>query len=143
MDVGDAAGDRVVDRDHGEVGTRLADGGKTVLEGRARQDIGLGIDFSRSDLGVGAELALEGDGSFGRWHRMIWTALRFHFSASGLADRPTIRKRYRVKSSRARARSAGVSTPSGTASTMATSIRMPASSALSCSSLSRISSGEG
>ncbi len=44
---------------------------------------------------------------------------------------------------RAVSRSSGVSTPSGTVSTIVTSMRMPASSARSCSSLSRCSSGEG
>ena len=37
----------------------------------------------------------------------------------------------------------GVSTPSGTSSTTTASMRMPASSARSCSSRSRISSGDG
>ena len=44
---------------------------------------------------------------------------------------------------RAVSRSAGVSTPRGTVSTMVTSIRIPASSARSCSSFSCFSSGEG
>ena len=44
---------------------------------------------------------------------------------------------------RAISRSSGVSTPSGTLSTIVTSMRMPASSARSCSSRSRCSSGEG
>ncbi len=45
---------------------------------------------------------------------------------------------------RARAsKSSGVSTPSGTVSTIATSMRMPASSARNCSSFSRCSSGDG
>ena len=47
------------------------------------------------------------------------------------------------RSLRARSRSAGVSTPSGTVSTIRTSIRIPASSARSCSSFSRNSNGDG
>ena len=44
---------------------------------------------------------------------------------------------------RARSRSSGVSTPSGTDRTISASMRMPASSARNCSSRSRLSSGEG
>ena len=48
-----------------------------------------------------------------------------------------------VSTARALSKSSGVSTPSGTASTIATSMRMPASSARNCSSFSRRSSGDG
>ena len=36
VDVGDAAGDRVLDRDHAEVGRAVLDRGEGVLEGRRR-----------------------------------------------------------------------------------------------------------
>ena len=45
--------------------------------------------------------------------------------------------------SRARSRSSGVSTPSGTVSTSVTSMRMPDSRARNCSSFSRISNVDG
>jgi hypothetical protein len=34
MDVGDAAGDRILDRDHAEIGFARGDRGQRVLEGR-------------------------------------------------------------------------------------------------------------
>ena len=36
MDVGDAAGDRILDRDHAEIGLARGDRGQRVLEGRRR-----------------------------------------------------------------------------------------------------------
>ena len=61
MDIGDASGDRVLDRDHAELGFALLDRRECVLEGRARQRLAGGIDLARRDVGIGAGLALERD----------------------------------------------------------------------------------
>ena len=62
MDVGDAAGDRVLDRDHGERGRAIGDRREGVLEGRRGQRLPVGIDLRAGDVGVGAGLPLIGDG---------------------------------------------------------------------------------
>ena len=116
MDVGDAAGDRIFDRDHGELRRAVRDGRERVFESGAGQGLQFGKDIAAGDVGIGARLALIGD-------------LRsFHFG---------------LKSVRARSRSAGVSTPKAASSTRATSMRMPASRARNCSSFSRRSKAEG
>ena len=61
VDVGDAAGDRVLDRDHGEVGLAVLDRGEAVLEGRAGHRLVVGIDLAAGEVGIGAGLALEHD----------------------------------------------------------------------------------
>ena len=66
MDVGDAAGDRILDRDHAEIGFPRGDRGQRVLEGRAGQRLGVGIGLDDGDVGIGARLALERDFLFGR-----------------------------------------------------------------------------
>ena len=67
MDVGDAAGDRVLDRDHGEVGLAGLDRVEGVLEGRAGQRLHAGKHVAAGGVGIGAGLALEGNpvGLFG------------------------------------------------------------------------------
>ena len=122
VDVGDPAGDRVLDRDHGEVGgPRPASGGEGVLEG-------------------GAGHRLEIRDSSRRRRCASWRLARPDRRSNAVLVMPVPLRR---SAERARSRSSGVSTPSGAASTMATSMRMPASSARSCSSRSRRSSGEG
>ena len=61
MDVGDAAGDRILDRDHAEIGLARGDRGQRVLEGRAGQRLGVRIGLGDGDMGIGAGLALECD----------------------------------------------------------------------------------
>ena len=89
---------------------------------------------------AGARFALAeaaGDFVFGRpWAAVRADALRALRRVSGAASAP---ERMR----RARSRSSGVLTSTGTVSTSVTSMRMPSSSARSCSSCSRFSSGEG
>jgi len=43
VDVGDATGDRIFDRDHAEVGGAVLERGEGVLEGRARQRDHVGL----------------------------------------------------------------------------------------------------
>ena len=120
MDVRDAAGDRILDRDHAEIGRAVLQGGERVLERRAGHRRQLGKIVDAGDMRIGPRLALVGD------ERALVIGLSFGASIV-----------------RARSRSSGVSTPSGAASTTMTSMRMPASSARNCSSFSRRSSGEG
>jgi hypothetical protein len=59
MDVGDAAGDRVLDRDHAEIGLAGGDRRQRVLEGRAGQRLCVGKGFGDGDVRIGARLALK------------------------------------------------------------------------------------
>ena len=120
MDVGDPAGDRVLDRDHAEFGRSVLYGREGVLEGRAWQRRQVGIIVDAGDMRIGPGFTLIGD-------RKRFVHARFP-GASMM---------------RARSRSSGASTPSGAVSTRAISTRIPASSARNCSSFSRRSSGEG
>ena len=111
---------RVLDRDHGEVGLARLDRGEGVLEGRAGQRL------HRPDRRRGRRCADWRRARPGRrscWSCSAWSRLFVSSRRGSIA--------------RARSRSCGVSTPSGTASTIATSMRMPASSARNCSSFSR------
>src|SRR5208282_5960606 len=120
MNVGDATGDRVLDRDHAEIGGALLKRCEGVLEGRAGNRRQVGKVVGAGNMRIGPGLALVDD--------QTRFAHQFFLCAS---------------MARARSSSSGVSTPSGATSTTATSIRMSASSALSCSRRSRRSSGEG
>ena len=61
MDVGDAARDRILDRDHAEIGLARRDRRQRVLEGGAGHRLGVGIGLDDGDVGIGARLALECD----------------------------------------------------------------------------------
>ena len=61
MDIGDAPGARVLDRDHGETGARIIDRGEGILEGGAGERRHLRMDRPAGHVGVGAQGALEGD----------------------------------------------------------------------------------
>ncbi len=61
MHIADAAGDRVLDRDHAEIGIAVLDGGEGILEARAGHDLGLRKDRIGRLMREGAEFALEGD----------------------------------------------------------------------------------
>ena len=65
VQVGDAAGDRVLDRDDGQLRLAGLDRGHGGLEGRARQGRHVGKGRAAGHVGVGARLALEGDGVAG------------------------------------------------------------------------------
>src|SRR6476646_10957633 len=61
MDVGDPAGDRVLDRDHGEPCLAALHRGKCVLEGGASKRLHLRKSVAAGKVRVGAWLALIGD----------------------------------------------------------------------------------
>ena len=61
VQVGDAAGDRVLDRDDGQLGLAGLDGAHGGVEGRARQGRHVGKGRPAGHVGIGAGLALEGD----------------------------------------------------------------------------------
>src|SRR5262249_10977761 len=117
MNIRHTPGERVVDRNHGERRTAAAHRGEGVLERGARQRLVIRIGLLAGNMRIRARLALKGDlaplARFGA--RFLKRLLAF------LHDRP-------VSMARAFSKSSGVSTPSGTASMMATSMRMPASS---------------
>ncbi len=50
MDVGDAAGHRILDRDHGQVGLAPLDRGEAVLEGRAGHCLVVGMDLLAGEV---------------------------------------------------------------------------------------------
>ena len=61
VDVGDPAGDRVVDRDHRQVGLAALHGREDVLERRAGERLVVGVVLAADQVGVRARLALVGD----------------------------------------------------------------------------------
>ena len=124
--VGDAAGDRVVDRDHGVARLALAHGGERVLERVAGQGVELGEGLAAGEVRVGAGHALEGDrplrvGGFA----VVVLTCRPPGSAAPSPGRPECRRRTAPQSTRR------------------TPMLMPFSRARSCSRRSRCSSGLG
>ena len=61
VDVGDAACDRSLDRDHAERSRSFRDGREGVLERRAGQWLPVGKHIAAGDVRIGARLALIGD----------------------------------------------------------------------------------
>ena len=61
MDVGDAPGHGILDRDHGELGGPALYGGQRVLEGGTGKRLHARIGVERGKMRIGARLALEGD----------------------------------------------------------------------------------
>ena len=61
MDVGDTARDRVLDRDHGEIGLAGLHRVEGVLEGRTGQRLHRREHVAAGGVGIGAGLALEGN----------------------------------------------------------------------------------
>ena len=119
VDVGDAAGDRVLDRDHGVARAALAHRVERVLERRGRQR---------------RRRAARPGGRRGRNRRRAGPGRRW--CARGRASSPSGLYRRESACGRAR-RSSGVLISYSTRSINAASMRMPASSARSCSSFSR------
>jgi peptidoglycan hydrolase-like protein with peptidoglycan-binding domain len=65
VDIGDPAGDRVLDRDHRQCRLAILDRGEGVFERAARQRRHLRTGAAAGEVRVGSRLALEGDGSVG------------------------------------------------------------------------------
>src|SRR5690606_28530652 len=61
VDVGDTAGDRVLDRDHGEIGLAGLDGVEGVLEGRAGKRVEARVHVAAGRVGIRSRFALEGN----------------------------------------------------------------------------------
>ena len=61
VNVGDASGDRVLDRDHRQFGLALLDRREAVLEGRAGHRLVAGIDFAAGQVGIRSGFPLEHD----------------------------------------------------------------------------------
>src|SRR5438270_11918174 len=94
VNVGDASVQRILDRNDGQIGVAVADGGERVFECRARQRHRVWECFARGEIGISAGLTLKG------------YAKRFGLRAHGGAD-------CCFAASRALARSSAVSTESG------------------------------
>src|ERR1022692_2983903 len=121
MDVGDAPHQRIFHRNDAEVaiaGFHRLDG---VLEAGLGNCQGMFHGLARRQIGIGPRLTLKGD-------------------ALGVSN--DLNHEAFFRSLLARSRSAGVSTDKGTLSTRVTAMLIFASSALSCSSFSRNSSGD-
>jgi hypothetical protein len=108
MDIGDASGDRVLDRDHRQVRIAVFERLEGVLESRARKRFHGREHVAAGHVGIGAEIALEGDAIGECVHGVI----RYEEARAN-------------RIARAFSRSAGVSTPNGTESTISASMRMP------------------
>src|ERR1043166_3296479 len=112
MDVGDAPGDRIFDRDHAELRLAGGDRRERILEGRAGDRLVARISGTAGDVRVRPPLALEHD------------VLLAH-GPSG--TRPRGSKSilsYYLNKSRTRSRSSRVFTSSGSASMTVASMRM-------------------
>ena len=134
VDVRHTARHRILNWDHPEIGLPHTDGGERIFERRARHRLEFGIDLTCGQVGIGSGLTLEDDlVACGHGYSRMQSAHRER-EAHDVGE---------LRILRARSRSSGVSTPSGTVSTIETSIRMPASSARNCSSFSRFSSVDG
>src|SRR5262249_51174088 len=144
---------RVLDRDHAEFGLARCDRCETVLEGRAGHRLGVRIGLADGEVRVRTRLALKYDSaghgrsatpqsiasmgsflitaaaaSYSRFKSQNHTEIiNLLVSGGRLGRRSQLASSlFCAISSRARARSSGVSTPSGTLSTSSTSMRMPA-----------------
>src|SRR5215472_3829928 len=124
VDVGDAAHQGIFHRDDAEVAAAIPHRFDRILETAVRQGLRMRDGFAGSEIGVGAGRALKSD-------------------AFGMGNRSGHMRIFRAKNCWALAKSSGVSTQSGTVSTRATAMLIFASSARSCSSFSRRSSGDG
>ena len=62
MNIGDAPGNGVLDRDHAEIGRAVAQRREGVLEGGAGQRLATGVVLDAGDMRIRARLALVGDG---------------------------------------------------------------------------------
>ncbi len=61
MDVGDAAGDRILDRDHAEIDIAAGERGEAVLEGRAGHRLVVRIGFAAGEMRIRPRFSLEDD----------------------------------------------------------------------------------
>src|SRR5512135_1496824 len=113
MDVGDAAGDRIFDRNHAEVDVARGQRREAVLEGRAGHRLVIRIGFAAGEMRIRTRLSLKDDLLLS--HDFTRLKSRSVRRPSTSSQPPSIL--------RALASSSGVSTPSGTLSTTATSMR--------------------
>ena len=63
----DAAGERILDRDHGKIGRAILDRGEAILERRQRHGLGGRENLRTRDMRIGAGLALDDDFPRGGW----------------------------------------------------------------------------
>ena len=68
MDVGDAAGDRILDRDHAEIDVAAGERGEAILEGRAGHRLVIRIGFAAGEMRIRPRFALEDDLFLGHEH---------------------------------------------------------------------------
>src|ERR1019366_8656926 len=119
MNVGDPAHQRIFHRNDAKIAVAGPHRLDRVLEAGMGNGGGVRDGLARGEIGISTRLALKSD-------------------TLGVIDRSGHERMFR-----ARSKSAGVSTLSGTLSTRATAMLIFASRARSCSSFSRTSRGEG
>jgi hypothetical protein len=61
VNVGDAAGDRVLDRDHAEIDVAGGERGEAILEGRAGHRLVIRIGFAAGEMRIRPRFPLEDD----------------------------------------------------------------------------------
>jgi hypothetical protein len=71
MNIGDAAGNRVFDRDHTQIGRTILDQLERILKGCAGHRLGVGIGFFAGNVRVGARLALENNLHISVWRKAL------------------------------------------------------------------------
>ena len=98
MDVGNPAGDRIVDRDHGQCRIPVMHGSEGIGEGVAGHAGHRRIRGSAGDIGIRTGRALKGDQFVGRCHRPVLQitnvsrCVLWPWRRSGLQDAPSALK---------------------------------------------------
>src|SRR5215813_6874122 len=143
MDIRDPSGDGIFDRNHAEIDVAGHKRGEAILERRAGHRLVIRIGFATGQVRIGAHLSLKNDLLPGHVPPRLLandppqSVSRCWTSCAGSSVPRPLRVSQPASILRAFSKSSGVSTPSGTLSTIITSIRMPASNARNCSSFSR------
>lgn len=71
VNIGNTAGQRVLDRDHAKIGFAVFDGVEGVLEGRARQRLHVREHVAAGHVGIRAEFALKGNAFCAQGHGTV------------------------------------------------------------------------
>src|SRR6056300_1339128 len=125
VNIGHTTGHCVFNRHHRQRYIASAQGRESVVESGAGQNLHIRIEPLTRDMRVGPGLTLK---CYFRHNRFLTLTIFYVLALSSLS---------------ASARSSGASTPTGTVSTQAAAMLIPASKPRNCSKRSRWSSGDG